>query len=263
MKKALTYAVAAIMACAGLVLILGLFLTGEKTSALSENPKTLLIAHRGYSSLYVENSLKAFEAAGKSNFDAIECDIQVTKDGEIVISHDESLLRLIGVDKVISESTWPEIKNLPFLDDTTQTTATLTDFLDVCRKYQKMAIIEIKEKVRVEDIKAIYDTVKASGLESFQFISFNIEHLISLRAIDNNLNLQFLTRKYSPNYLKTCLDYRLSPSINYKSLTKPLIELFHSYGLKVGVWTVDDITVANRLMEEGVDYLTTNKLVAK
>ena len=66
MKKTLTYAVAAIMACAGLVLILGLFLTGEKTSALSENPKTLLIAHRGYSSLYVENSLKAFEAAGKA-----------------------------------------------------------------------------------------------------------------------------------------------------------------------------------------------------
>ena len=57
MKKTLTYAVAAIMACAGLVLILGLFLTGEKTSALSENPKTLLMPI-GYSSLYVENSLK-------------------------------------------------------------------------------------------------------------------------------------------------------------------------------------------------------------
>ena len=73
------------MACAGLVLILGLFLTGEKQAPFRKT-RNLLIAHRGYSSLYVENSLKAFEAAGKSNFDAIECDIQVTKDGEIVIS---------------------------------------------------------------------------------------------------------------------------------------------------------------------------------
>ena len=62
-EKTLTYAVAAIMACAGLVLILGLF-DGRKTSALRKT-EALLIAHRGYSSLYVENSLKAFEAVEK------------------------------------------------------------------------------------------------------------------------------------------------------------------------------------------------------
>lgn len=263
MKKNLMYALLATFSCAAIVLLLGVFLTSDKTSDLINNHETFLIAHRGYSSRHVENSLKAFEAAGQSNFEGIECDVQVTKDGSIVISHDDNLKRLTGVDKVISASTFEEIKAIPFLDDSTQTTVSLTDYLSICQKYQKTAIIEIKENVRVEDIKAIYETVKNSGLTSFQFISFNIGHLISLRAIDNFVELQYLTRKYSPNYLKTCLDYRLNPSINYKSLTKPLIELFHSNGLKIGVWTVDDVEIANRLIEEDIDYLTTNKLVSE
>lgn len=260
MKRTLAYSLFTTYALVLIVLLAGWFWPVDASNQLLSH-STTIIAHRGYSSLFLENTLKAFEEAGKANFDGIECDIYVTLDQKIVISHDDNLKRLTGVDKLISQSTFDEIKTIPYLKDPTQTPATLNDYLAICKTYQKRAIIEIKETVKVEHIRLIYDTVINAGVNDFAFIAFNLEHLISLRAIDASLELHYLARKYSPNYLKTCAQYQLIPSMNYKSLTKPLIELFHQNGLKVGAWTVDDISVANQLILDGIDYLTTNKLV--
>ena len=74
--------------------------------------KNLLIAHRGLHNSNEntpENSLKAFELAIEKGF-AIEKDIHLTADGEVVVFHDHSLKRMCGVDKIIEEMTLQEIK---------------------------------------------------------------------------------------------------------------------------------------------------------
>ncbi len=75
-------------------------------------------AHRGLHDRNLgipENSLKAFSTAIKNGY-AIENDIHITKDGEIVVFHDDSLKRMCGVDRIIEDLTLEEIKKYPLLN---------------------------------------------------------------------------------------------------------------------------------------------------
>ena len=66
-------------------------------------------AHRGFSSQYPENTMLAFREAFKAGADGIETDVHLTKDGEVVVIHDENLLRTTGVDRMVSDCTLSEI----------------------------------------------------------------------------------------------------------------------------------------------------------
>ncbi|MBR2044443.1 MAG: glycerophosphodiester phosphodiesterase [Clostridia bacterium] len=90
----------------------------------------LYIAHRGLHSLkdgIPENSLEAFKRAVKYGF-AIENDIHLTKDGAVVVFHDDTLKRMCGVDKRINDLTLSEIKELR-LANTSSTIPTLEEAL--------------------------------------------------------------------------------------------------------------------------------------
>lgn len=68
-------------------------------------PMPAIIAHRGYSTLYRENSPAAWTGAMEAGADYIEVDLRMTADGEIVCSHDQDLRRLAGRDEAIAEVT--------------------------------------------------------------------------------------------------------------------------------------------------------------
>ena len=80
----------------------------EKASWLREG----VLYHRGkHSEIVVENTMEAFQGAVDDNL-GIEFDVRLTKDEIVVISHDDNLKRVYGVDKNISESTYEEINRL-------------------------------------------------------------------------------------------------------------------------------------------------------
>ena len=74
--------------------------------------KVKLDAHRGFSALYPENTMIAFEEALKLDIDMVEMDVHATKDGEIVLMHDHKAFRTAGVDKWIYEMTKSEFMKL-------------------------------------------------------------------------------------------------------------------------------------------------------
>ncbi|NRD80695.1 glycerophosphodiester phosphodiesterase [Bacillus sp. BRMEA1] len=73
---------------------------------------TQIFAHRGYSAAYAENTMSAFVAAQKAGADGIELDTQLTKDGEIVVIHDEKVDRTTGGNGFVKELTFKEIRKL-------------------------------------------------------------------------------------------------------------------------------------------------------
>lgn len=75
----------------------------------------LNLGHRGFSSLYPENTLTSFEQALAAGADGFECDLRMTADGEIVVFHDETLERLCGISGSVEESSWDELKILKIL----------------------------------------------------------------------------------------------------------------------------------------------------
>lgn len=71
-----------------------------------------IIGHRGAAGLAPENSLLAIETAIKNRVDAVECDIRTTKDGRLVLCHDETFLRIAGDKRKVSETTLEQIKKI-------------------------------------------------------------------------------------------------------------------------------------------------------
>lgn len=71
---------------------------------------TQIFAHRGYSAVYAENTMSAFRAAEKAGADGVELDVQLTRDGEIVVIHDEKLERTTTGTGFVKDHTYKEIR---------------------------------------------------------------------------------------------------------------------------------------------------------
>lgn len=120
--------------CLGVLLLLTLFLIFP---AIKKHPdlkllKGLFIAHRGLHCIengIPENSISAFKKAVEKGY-AIENDVHLTKDGQVVVFHDDTLLRACGVDKKICETTLAELKNFR-LFGTNEKIPTLEECLSV------------------------------------------------------------------------------------------------------------------------------------
>ena len=75
---------------------------------------TKIFAHRGASAYAPENTMEAFELAAKQGADGIELDVHVTKDGEVVVTHDEKIDRVSNGSGFIKDMTLRELKRLSF-----------------------------------------------------------------------------------------------------------------------------------------------------
>lgn len=73
---------------------------------------TMIFAHRGYSASYPENTMKAFKEAEKTGCDGVELDVQLTKDGEVVVIHDEKVDRTTNGSGYVKDFTFKEIRKL-------------------------------------------------------------------------------------------------------------------------------------------------------
>lgn len=84
---------------------------------MSTNPwireyRPLSVAHRGHSMAYPENTLEAYRKAIELGVEAIECDVNITRDGTLVMMHDTTLDRTTTGTGLVSGSTWEEIRQL-------------------------------------------------------------------------------------------------------------------------------------------------------
>ena len=80
--------------------------------AMIYDGRIILAAHRGDKKRYPENTMPAFEAALRCGADMIETDIRMTRDGELVIIHDQSTLRTTGADVDVNTATYGELRAL-------------------------------------------------------------------------------------------------------------------------------------------------------
>src|ERR1035438_3063798 len=99
--------------------------------------RPLIIAHRGFSSRYLENTLASVDAALQLGVDFVEIDVQETRDGELIVFHDYRLNRICGVRGRVRHKTLAEIQRL------NPQVPTLREVLSACRGRARV-LIEIK-----------------------------------------------------------------------------------------------------------------------
>ena len=136
------------------------------TVKLANKGNTKMIAHRGVSKLERENTMPAFVAAGNRSYHGIETDIHVTQDGRFIVHHDSNTLRLTNVDCIIEEQTFDYLRSLPIMDFDEQPRVdlhmpSLEEYIKTCKKYGKVAVLELKNAMTREQVYAVCDVLDA------------------------------------------------------------------------------------------------------
>lgn len=239
-----------------------------QTCKLSEQ-KPLMIAHRGLSGLERENTHAAFVAAGNRSYFGIETDVHVTADGKYVIIHDDTTTRVTGVEMTVEETDLVTLRQLKVLDRGTEEPRgdlclpTLEEYIAICKRYDKVAVLELKNRMPADCIWEIAGIIDSMGyLEKTVFISFRLHNLIDLREKYPEQPAQYLVSKIedADALVETLKRHRLDLDAKYSAVTEELVNRLHEEGLKVNVWTVDKPEDGVRMMAMGVDFITTNIL---
>lgn len=241
----------------------------ETTAPVGTQKSTAYIAHRGYSMLAPENTLPAFELAVQSGFWGVECDVWLSQDGEFVISHAESIKKMCGVDKKISELTWGEIKTYPIVAGNNVAgypdlkSCLLDSYLKVISSGKNTkAVIELKmEKLTPEEAERILSLLDKYDMRSRTvFLSFKKDNLLRIKEKkDERIGFQFLSWKYKNEEVEWCRKNGIDYSVYFEVLTPETVAAIRKAGLKIAVWAVDDKKKADDLIKNyAVDYLTSN-----
>lgn len=232
-----------------------------------DSKKVKVIAHRGLSGLEKENTCSAFVAAGNRSYFGIETDIHVTKDGQLMVMHNDTV-RIDEIDVVVEENDYSKFASvvLPDVDGSTSRQdiriPLLRDYISVCKKYSKISVLELKNKFSINALEKVVDEFNSYDyLDSVMFISFDLENCINLRKILPNAKIQYLTfKEITEDTISVLVKNNLDLDAEYFLLTKGIVDKLHSLGIEVNCWTCDDKQEAEKLADMGVDYITSNIL---
>lgn len=222
--------------------------------------QTQIIAHRGYwqtNPPTTENSIKALENAQNLKIYGAEFDVRMTKDGVLVVNHDEHH------DKMeISETNFKELKKLKLSNG--ENFPLLKDYLKAGKKDKSLKlIVEIKpDKTKEKEDELTAKTiklVKELKLESqSEFISFSLNICKEIKKLEPTFKVQYLKGELSPQQIKDKgldgIDYHYS--IFQKNPT--WIADAKALGLITNAWTVNDVAVYDELKKQGIGFITTN-----
>lgn len=226
-----------------------------------------MVAHRGLSGIETENTNAAFIAAANRSYYGIETDIHRTLDGRFVVCHDDDLKRVAGEKILVESSSLADLQKVILFDkDGSKNRAdlrvsTLENYISICRKYGKHCVLELKSDFTSEEIGRIIGIIKDFGyLENVTFISFKYANLIKIRDFVPKQSVQFLFKDFTKEIIERLAEERIDVDVKHTALNKKTVELLHEKGLKVNCWTVDTKDEAERLVEMGVDFITSNIL---
>ena len=229
-------------------------------------PGVKMVAHRGVSGLERENTCAAFVAAGNRSYFGVETDIHRTADGQYIVFHDDNLVRLLGDERVVEEMRFDELRALRLTDLDGNARGdlllpTLQEYVNICKKYDKDCVLEIKNHFEPEDIENVIAIIRGiDWLERTIFISFDLPNMLCIREKLPQQCAQYLVSAFGEDLLSILTENHLDLDIKYSSLSAEQVCACHEAGIKVNVWTVNEAADAERLAGYGVDFITSNIL---
>ena len=216
------------------------------------------IAHRGLSGLHPENPLEAFAAALRHQPDAMELDVQMTRDGRVVIFHDETLDRLGKRPGWLKDCTYEELRQL------TVSVPLLEDYFRLIRDAQVETFVELKNSFivypRLEE-KTLEIAQRYGRVQDCVFFSANHHSVMRLRDICPDVRLCFPFNDWIIDCGAYCAKRQVYIAMPYHlALTKDIVDDFHARNVAVYPWTVDEPAEMRRMAAMGVDGLLTNRV---
>jgi len=230
---------------------------------------TKIIAHRGASAYYPENTMEAFEEAIKQQADGFELDVHLTKDGQIVVTHDATLERVSDGKGRVVDHTLEELRQLdfskPFPDKGPCRIPTLADVYELAAPYGILVNVELKtgRPIYPEMPQKLLELTSAYKMEDLVlYSSFNHYALqeIKKRKPSAQIGLLYDCGLVDPwvyaNYIGADA---IHPHYSILMALPQTLESCQKAGVMVNTWTVDEAEVMSQLFSLGLDALITNK----
>jgi glycerophosphoryl diester phosphodiesterase len=245
-------------------------------SSLSADSPVQIIAHRGESADAPENTLAAFQLAWDRGADAIELDVHLTKDGQLICCHDADTKRTTGVVKVVKQASLAELqkldagswKNEKYAGEKLPTLEAALATIPA----GKQCFIEVK--VGPEAVSALVKSVQECKKQPEQLvvISFNANTIAEAKRRLPELKMYLIAgfkKDKQTGQFQTSVDDLIAKAKLIKAdgldlswdgpLDSAAVSRIREAGLGLYVWTVDDAAVARKFVALGVDGITTNK----
>ena len=238
--------------------------------------KTKVWAHRGASAYAPENTLEAFLLAAEQGADGVELDVQLTKDGEMVVVHDEEIDRVSDGSGFVKDYTLAELKNLNFnkthLEYQNVKIPTLREVYEALKPTGMTINVELKTGIFwYKDLeKKVLELTKEMEMEDrVIYSSFNHYSIAKILELDPKASTGILYADIIydvVNYAKKIGTGALHPRseerrVGKECRSRQMADFLQQYvesDLAVHVWTVNDKAEIERLMEAGVDAVITN-----
>ena len=226
-----------------------------------------MVAHRGVSGLELENTCAAFVAAGNRSYIGVETDVHVTADGKFIIIHDDNTGRVATESMVVEQTDYETLRALQLKQQdgmlrTDLRLPSLEEYLSICKHYDKVCVLELKNPMEEEAVKGIIEVCKAVySLDKMVFISFAVQNMLYIRKFAPEAEAQYLlAEEITQAHIDTLAEHKLDLDVHYLAMSEDLMNRLHERGIKVNCWTVDDPEIAERLVSWGIDYITSNIL---
>lgn len=226
---------------------------------------TEIFAHRGACGYEPENTMEAFALAVEQGADGIELDVQLTKDGKLVIFHDETIDRMCHGTGWVKDFTLEELRKYEVCSPEGKKgrIPTLREVLELVKPGNLKVNIELKtgiywypdiERLTVEEVK------RQKMEERVIYSSFNHYSIQKLKEYAPEAETAYLYSDVILNvdeYAKKSGIQALHPAL-YHVLMADFLSEYKESGLKIRVWTVNEKEHIEALVREGADAIITN-----
>jgi len=231
--------------------------------------KPLIYAHRGASKVAPENTMSAFELAYDMKADGLELDVQLTKDGHVVVVHDDTVDRTSNGKGVVEELYYDDLKKLDFgsWKDNQYVGESIPLLKDICKfvKDKNMLLnIEIKPTMKSSEIEEkVIDICKSFDVVDLVVVSsFNHYCLKSIKKQCKEIDTAIL---YQSGIIKAGRYARHTVKADgihphKHAIVAECVRSAVKNGIKIRPWTVDNVNLFKKLAK--VKYITgviTNK----
>ncbi|MER6157570.1 glycerophosphodiester phosphodiesterase [Streptomyces sp. NPDC001868] len=214
------------------------------------------VAHRGAPYRHRENTLDSLRAGLELGADAVEFDVRTTRDGVPVLLHDATLNRLWEVERPLSALSVAELRGL-----TADGVPTLADALLTTKGSR--VLVDLPGAVNPRAVRQILGVVREYDAEDRVYYSADPPTLLAVRAAAPTAEIALTWKTLAPPR-PALLDTIRPRWLNYRFglITRPLADRVHKDGYLLSAWTPDTRRSMRRLIEAGVDSITTNRIDA-
>ncbi|HZH72136.1 MAG TPA: glycerophosphodiester phosphodiesterase family protein [Mariniphaga sp.] len=227
----------------------------------------MIIAHRGASYLAPENTLASANLAWELGADAVEIDVYLASDNQVVAIHDKDTKRVTAGNKTMVVKNTPSLvlrnldvgswkdkkykgEKIPFLSELIKTVPP-----------NKHLVVEIKAgKEIISHLKRIIE--QSGKMEQMIFIAFDWETILDTQKEfpDNKCYWLSSNKNGLETKIKQAAEAGLSGiNLNYKIIDKEVVEQADAHNLEVLAWTVNDPAIGKQLTDIGVKAITTDR----